>query len=75
MSLWTVTQMILVLSHGQVILKRGFSKNKKLLVENLIMESLIVQQLICDFISQEEYEAHSFPVSKSLTDHRKASHQ
>ena len=55
-SLWTVTQMILVLSHGQATVKRGFSENKILLVENLNMESLIAQQLICNFRKQKEYE-------------------
>ena len=39
------------------------------------MENLIAQQLICDFMKQKEYEPHSFPVSKSLTDHVNAPHQ
>ena len=64
-SLWIVTIMILVLSHGQGTVERGFSENKMLLVENLNMESLIVQWLICDFMKQKEYEPHSFPVPKS----------
>ena len=33
-SLWTVTQMILVLSHGQATVERGYNGNKMLLVEN-----------------------------------------
>ena len=73
-SLWTVTQMMLVLSHGQATVKRGFSKNKMLLVENLNMESLIVQQSICVFMKQKCTNL-SFPVSKSLTDQVKESCQ
>ena len=41
----------------------------------LKIESLIAQWLIFDFTKQKEYEPHSFPVSKSLTDHVKASRQ
>ena len=70
-SLWTVIQMILVLSHGQATAERGFSENKMLLVENLNMESLIAQRLICDFMKQP----YISPVSKCLTDHVKTSRQ
>lgn len=74
-SLWSVAQIILVLSHGQATVERGFSENKMLLVENLDMESLVAQRLICDYMRRKKFEPHSFPISKSLMAHVKSSRQ
>ena len=49
-SIWSIVKIILVLSHGQATVERGFSENKMLLVENLDMESLIAQRLICNYM-------------------------
>ena len=45
-----VIKLILVLSHGQASVERGFSINKQLEVENLKEESLVAQRLVCDHV-------------------------
>ena len=50
--LFKVVQLLLVLSHGQASVERGFSVNKELEVENLANQSLVAQGLIvCDHIN------------------------
>lgn len=44
-------KMLLILSHGNAALERGFSINKHILVENLLEESLIAQRLIFDAVT------------------------
>lgn len=43
---WHVVKMLLVLSHGQASVERGFSINKELIVENQKEASLVAQRLI-----------------------------
>lgn len=43
-----VIRMLLVLSHGQATVERGFFINKELECENLQGQSIIAQGLICD---------------------------
>ena len=45
-----VLRMLLVLSHGQATVERGFSVNKELEVENLQERSLVAQRLVCDYV-------------------------
>ena len=45
-----VIRLILVLSHGQASVKRGFSINKQVEVENLKEQSLVAQRLLCDHV-------------------------
>ncbi|TKS78086.1 hypothetical protein D9C73_013088 [Collichthys lucidus] len=45
-NVWHVVKMLLVLSHGQASVERGFSINKELVVENQKEASLIAQRLI-----------------------------
>ena len=47
-NLWKVCKMVFVLFHGQAGVKRGFSINKEILVENMQKESLISQRIVCD---------------------------
>ena len=49
--LFKVAQLLLVLSHGQASVERGFSVNKELEVENLANQSLVAQRLVCDHIN------------------------
>ena len=49
--LFKVVQLLLVLSHGQASVERGFSVNKELEVENLANQSLVAQHLVCDHIN------------------------
>ena len=48
--LWTVIKMVLVLSHGQATVERGFSINKQVLEVNMQRKSLEAQRIICDEI-------------------------
>ena len=45
-----VIRLILVLSHGQASVERGFSINKQVEVENLKEQSLVAQRLLCDHV-------------------------
>lgn len=49
-NLWKIFKMILVLSHGQASVERGFSINKNLEVENLSENSYIAQRIVCDYV-------------------------
>ena len=49
--LFKVLQLLLVLSHGEASVERGFSVNKELEVENLANQSLVAQCLVCDHIN------------------------
>ena len=49
-SLWKVVADLLILSHGQASVKRGFSVNKQLEVENLQECSFIAQRLVQDYV-------------------------
>jgi len=46
--LWKVVAHLLILSHGQASVKRGFSFNKQLEVENVQERSFIAQRLVQD---------------------------
>ena len=65
-SIWLIFKIILVLSHGQATAERGFNENKMLLAENLDMESLIAQRMICNYMKRKNFESHNFPISKNL---------
>lgn len=49
--LWEVVKLVLVLSHGQASVERGFSVNKEVMVENLKEHSLIAQRIIHDHVN------------------------
>jgi len=46
--LWKVVKMLLVLSHGQATVERGFSMNKQVETEHLYEESVVAKRTICD---------------------------
>jgi len=47
---WPVVKMLLVLSHGQATVEKGFSINKEVVVENQLLESLVARRIIKDHI-------------------------
>lgn len=55
---------LMILSHGQASVERGFSINKALEVENLKEQSYIGQRLIYENVSS--IELHSFPITKDM---------
>ena len=48
--LWGVVKNLLLLSHGQASVERGFSVNKEVMVQNLAEQSLVAQCIICDHV-------------------------
>lgn len=49
--LMKVVKIVLVISHGQACVERGFSVNKEVETINMSQKSLIAQRLICDYVS------------------------
>ena len=45
-----VLRILLILSHGQAAVERGFSVNNELEVENLQERSLVAQRLVCEYV-------------------------
>lgn len=50
--LWKAVRLLLVLSHGQATVKRGFGVNRQISVENLKGLSYISQRIICDAVDR-----------------------
>ena len=49
--LFSVVKLILILSHGQATVERGFSINKEVEVENLKEHTLVAQRIVCDHVN------------------------
>lgn len=52
--LFEVVKLMLVLSHGQSTVERGFSINKEMEVENLKEHTIIAERLVCDHVRNVE---------------------
>lgn len=63
--LWNVVKLLLVLSHGQATVERGFSVNRQIAVENLKELSYISQRIICDAV-EKAGGVLSIPITKDL---------
>ena len=50
-SLWSVVKDLLLLSHGQASVERGFSVNKQVEDDNLAERSVVARRLVCDFVA------------------------
>ncbi|CAM1305632.1 Uncharacterised protein r2_g1549 [Pycnogonum litorale] len=48
--LWTVIRLLLLLSHGQATVERGFSINKEITTTNISEQTLVVRRVIKDHI-------------------------
>lgn len=48
--LWNVVRLLLLLSHGQASVERGFSVNRQIEVENRSEDSYVAQRIVCDHI-------------------------
>ncbi len=47
---WVVVKLLLLLSHGQATVERGFSINRQIEVENMAENTYSAQRLICDYV-------------------------
>lgn len=63
--LWYCMKVLMVLSHGQASVERGFSINKAIEVENLKQESYIAQRLIFENCSKQS-EIHNVIITKEM---------
>ena len=52
--LFEVVKIVLVLSHGQAAVERGFSVNKEIEVENMKQQTLVAHRVICDHVTNVE---------------------
>lgn len=48
---WTCVKSLLLLSHGQASVERGFSVNKQVEIDNLTEDTFVVKRLICDHVT------------------------
>lgn len=64
--LWTVIQIVLVLSHGQAPVERSFSVNRDIMTVNMKRETLCATKLIHDSLKSEDIKPHQFVVSDEL---------
>ncbi|XP_072562663.1 uncharacterized protein [Paramormyrops kingsleyae] len=48
---WDFCQKLLLLSHGQASVERGFSINKEVETENMQEHTIVAQRLICDYVA------------------------
>ena len=49
--IWTIAKQLLLLSHGQATVERGFSVNRQIEVENRDEDSYIAQRIVCDHLN------------------------
>lgn len=63
---WPVIQKLLLLSHGQATVERGFSINKKIEVENLKQESYVALRIICDHVNSLGGDVTKVVIDKDL---------
>ena len=61
-----VLKIFATLFNGQVDVKRGFSLNKQLVVENMSETSFIAQRFIKDDMLLSDYHPHDIPIAKEL---------
>ncbi|XP_056451965.1 uncharacterized protein LOC130387052 [Gadus chalcogrammus] len=63
--LWAFFKKLLILSHGQATVERGFSINKEVESDNLEEDTVVTQRLVCDYIIQHG-GVTKVPLSKPL---------
>ncbi|XP_028297108.1 uncharacterized protein LOC114458926 [Gouania willdenowi] len=63
--LWAFCKKLLILSHGQATVERGFSINKEVGSDNLKEDTVVTRRLVCDYIIQHG-GVTQVPLSKQL---------
>ena len=72
--LWPVTKKLLILSHGQATVERGFSINSQLVVENLREASVVSQRVVYDAIATAGGLC-GVPITKSILSYAQGARQ
>ena len=65
-SLGKVLQIILILSHGQTQVERGFTTNKQLLDDNMSSDTLVAQRIIHDHMLSHNIKPRQIETSSRL---------
>ena len=65
-NLWKVVKILLIISHGQSDVERGFSVNKEISVQNMQKPSLIFQRIIYDYMHTENVKPTDLVIDKGL---------
>ena len=73
--LWKVIKMVLVLSHGQADVERGFSVNKDVVAFNMDPDTLCAYRKVYDAVKHLQCEVHEIIIGKEMLKSCKASHQ
>ncbi|XDV29264.1 hypothetical protein PO909_032401 [Leuciscus waleckii] len=63
--LWGFCKKLLILSHGQATVERGFSINKEVESDNIHEDTVVTRRLVCDYITQHG-GVTQVPLSKAL---------
>ena len=64
--LWNVFRMMLVISHGQADIERGFSVNKDIANDNMNEKSFVAHRRVYHGVTSSGYELHEIPVTKEM---------
>ena len=65
-NLWYVCEIVMILSHEQSSIERGFSINKEILDNNLLEKSLRSQRLIYEHFTSENIVLHEYIIPQAL---------
>ncbi|GBM90104.1 hypothetical protein AVEN_185844-1 [Araneus ventricosus] len=65
-NLWKVVEMLLLLSHGQATVEKGFSINKNVKVENMKELSYVSQRFVCDYIISTGNSIHNIKITNIM---------
>jgi hypothetical protein len=72
--LWTVVKLVLVLSHKNASVERGFSASTKLLIENMFEETVVAQRVVCDAILTSGMDVKNIHVNPKMLASVRQSH-
>lgn len=64
--LWKVVRMVLILSHGQSDVERGFSVNKDILACNMGEDTVFAFRTVHDGVKHMGCKVHEVPVTKAM---------
>lgn len=69
--LWNIVKMLLILSHGQASVERGFSINKDLLKCNMSQKTLIAERIVTDSVKiklgeEDKHKVYNINISNKL---------
>ena len=67
--LWDIFKMLLIISHGQASVERGFSVNKDMLIENLHEKAVVALRTVHDSISTLEDHFTKLPLTPAMKCH------